>query len=192
MLKDLRIATFMLVVLTLVTGLIYPLLVTGLAQLVFRHQANGSLVVVADRPVGSELVGQEFTRPEYFWGRLSATAPAAYNAAASSGSNLGPMNPALFEAASARIAALKQYDVPGGEIPVDLVTSSASGLDPEISLAAAEYQVPRIAKARGLTEEALRRLVAESAVGRQFGLLGEPRVNVLRLNLSLDGQPEAR
>jgi K+-transporting ATPase ATPase C chain len=175
-------------VLTLMTGIIYPLIVTGLAQALFPHQANGSIIVKGEQALGSELIGQPFDNPEYFWGRLSATWPSPYNAAASSGSNLGPLNPDLVRAAQARIHALCAAD-PGNTapIPVDLVTASASGLDPHISVAAALYQAPRVARARGLSEDQVRSLIAQFTEGRQFGILGEPRVNVLRLNLALDG-----
>lgn len=177
----------MLLLLTALTGLAYPLAVTGLAQLLFPHQANGSLISVGGRPVGSELIGQPFSDPRYFWGRPSATAPMPYNGSASSGSNLGPTNPALAEAVAARITALQAAD-PGNTtpVPVDLVTASASGLDPHISPAAAAYQVARVARARGLSATAVGELVAKATEGRQFGVLGEPRVNVLRLNLALD------
>jgi K+-transporting ATPase ATPase C chain len=178
----------MLVLLTIVTGIIYPLAVTGLAQVFFRRQANGSLIVDNERVVGSELIGQSFDAPQYFWGRLSATQPYPYNAAASSGANLGPLSPDLAEAVQARLDALRVAD-PGNasSIPVDLVTSSASGLDPHISVAAALYQVPRVAHARGLTEEAVLSLVERYSQGRPLGILGEPSVNVLELNLALDG-----
>jgi K+-transporting ATPase ATPase C chain len=177
----------MLLLLTAITGLAYPLLVTGIAQVVLPHQANGSLIVKGGRIVGSELIGQPFDAPRYFWGRPSATVPFPYNAAASSGSNLGPSNPALVEAVRVRMAALRAAD-PGNArpIPVDLVTASASGLDPHISLAAALYQVPRVAQERGLSEEEVEALVRRCTAGRQLGLLGEPRVNVLDLNLALD------
>lgn len=183
-----RPAIVSLAMLTLITGAIYPLAVTGLAQALFPHQANGSLIVKGKQALGSELIGQPFDDPKYFWGRLSATWPSPYNAAASSGSNLGPLNPDLARAARARINALRVAD-PGNAapIPVDLVTASASGLDPHISVAAALYQVPRVARARGKSQESMRQLVARYTEGRQLGLLGEPRVNVLKLNLALDG-----
>jgi K+-transporting ATPase ATPase C chain len=187
MLKELKPALLMLAVLTAVTGLVYPLLVTGVAQGVFPHQANGSLIEKDGKVVGSTLVGQPFSDPKYFWGRPSATGPVPYNAGASGGSNQGPLNPALEEAVKARMEALKAAD-PGNPlpIPVDLVTASASGLDPHISPAAAEYQIGRIAHARGLDVGAVRALVARHTERRTFGMLGEPRVNVLQLNLALD------
>ena len=184
MLRQLRNALIFLVLFTVLTGVIYPLVVTGIAQTLFHHQANGSLIEENGESVGSELIGQPFSDPRYFWGRLSAT---AYNAAASSGSNYGPTNPALLEAIQARIDALKAVDPDNKEpIPVDLVTSSASGLDPHISIAAAQYQVPRVARYRGLSEDQVSALVNHFTEGRQFGILGEPRVNVLKLNLALD------
>ena len=195
MIKQLRPAIVALVVLTIITGIIYPLVVTGIAQVIFPYQANGSIMLGKDgKPLGSALIGQQFDDPKYFWGRLSATGPVPYTAfnadklTGSSGSNYGPLNPALKDAVQARIDALKAAD-PGNTapIPVDLVTTSASGLDPHISLAAAAYQVPRVAKARGLDEAKVRELVAQHTEGRQLGFLGEPRVNVLELNLALDG-----
>ncbi len=186
--SQLRPALMLLLIFTLLTGLIYPLAVTGLAQLVFPLQANGSLIVQNGQTVGSTLIGQPFDDPRYFWGRLSATSPYPYNAAASSGSNLGPTNPALLDEVKARIAALKAADPANTQpIPVDLVTSSGSGLDPDISIAAALYQLPRVAKARRLSESAVRDMVGQFTQGRQLGFLGEPRVNVLELNLALDG-----
>jgi K+-transporting ATPase ATPase C chain len=177
-----------LILLTLITGVLYPLAVTGLAQLIFPDQSNGSLIVRNGEVLGSGLIGQSFDDPKYFWGRLSATAGFPYNAAASSGSNLGPSNPALTDVVEARIAALRAAD-PGNTqpIPVDLVTASASGLDPHISVAAALYQAPRVARVRGLPESDVINLIDRYTEGRQFGLFGEPRVNVLRLNLALDG-----
>lgn len=188
MLQQLRVATVLLLALTLLTGVVYPLAVTGIAQVVFPHQAGGSLIQAGDQAVGSELIGQPFTRPEYFWGRLSATSPVPYNAAASSGSNYGPLNPALRDAAEARITALKAGGATDSPIPVDLVTSSGSGLDPHISPAAAEFQVPRITATRKMTPDAVRALVRQHTIGRQLGLFGEPRVNVLLLNRALDEQ----
>jgi K+-transporting ATPase ATPase C chain len=188
MLRQLKIALIMLGIFTVVTGIIYPLFITGIAQAFFHRQANGSLIEENGGNVGSELIGQPFSDPAYFWGRLSATAPFPYNAAASSGSNYGPSNPALTEAVQARIDALKAVDPDNNEpVPADLVTFSASGLDPDISLAAAEYQVPRVARNRGLSVQQVSELVNEFTEGRQFGILGEPRVNVLQLNLALDG-----
>jgi K+-transporting ATPase ATPase C chain len=189
---EIRPALMMLLVLTVVTGVLYPLAVTGIAQLAFPRQANGSLIVRDGTVIGSVWIGQTFSDPRHFWGRLSATAP-AYNAGASSGSNHGPLNPALLEAARARIDALRAADPSAtGLVPVDLVTASASGLDPHISLSAAEYQIPRVARARGLDVETVRRAVAEHATGRLLGVLGEPVVNVLELNLALDGAPTPR
>ena len=183
----LRPAIVLFLVLTVITGLIYPLVVTGVAQVLFPQQANGSLIVKNGQAVGSQLIGQPFDDPKYFWGRPSATGPFPYNAAASSGSNLGPSNPALTDAVKARMDTLKAADPTNTQpIPVDLVTSSASGLDPHISPAAAAYQVTRIAHARGLDESAVRQLVAQYTQGRDLGVLGEPRVNVLELNLALD------
>lgn len=181
-----RPAITLFVLLTVVTGVVYPLLVTAAAQLVFPKQANGSLIERDGKMVGSELIGQSFDNPKYFWGRLSATAP-AYNASASSGSNLGPLQADLKKNAEARIKALKEADPQNhAPVPVDLVTASASGLDPQISPAAAEYQVARIARLRGMNENEVRRLVQENTQGRTLGLLGEPRVNVVQLNLALD------
>lgn len=186
--KDqLRPALTMLLLLTVLTGLVYPLTVTGLAQVFFPDQANGSLIVREGTMIGSKLIGQYFDKPEYFWSRPSATAPFPYNAGASGGSNLGPANPALIEAVKTRIAALRAAD-PGNDlpIPVDLVTTSGSGLDPHISPAAALYQMKRVARARNLDETTVKKLVAEHTEERQFGLLGERRVHVLQLNLALD------
>jgi K+-transporting ATPase ATPase C chain len=186
---QLRPALLMLVLLTMVTGLAYPLCVTGLAQLLFPAQANGSLIMDHDRPVGSALIGQAFDDPRYFWGRLSATTPASYNAAASSGSNLGPLSDGLLDAAKARRDALRAADPTNlGPIPVDLVTASASGLDPHLSPAAAHYQAPRVARVRGMPLAQIRRLIDQHTEGRTLGVLGEPRVNVLALNRALDAQ----
>jgi K+-transporting ATPase ATPase C chain len=174
-------------VLTVLTGLIYPLCVTGLSQLMFRHRANGSLIVQGGRVVGSELIGQQFNDARYFWGRPSATSP-AYNAGASSGSNLGPSNPALHQAVQERIARLRAADPDNrAAIPADLVTASGSGLDPHISPAAALWQAPRVARVRGIPEAEVRNLIEQHIEHRTLGVLGEPRVNVLRLNRTLDG-----
>lgn len=187
MLSQLRPAIVSYLAFTIITGLFYPLAVTGIAQVVFPQQANGSLIMKDGKPVGSALIGQPFDDPRYFWGRLSATDPFPYNAAASSGSNLGPTNPALIEEVKARIDALHAADPQNTQpIPVDLVTSSGSGLDPDISVAAALYQVPRVARARGMIQAQVRALVGQFTADRQFGILGEPRVNVLELNLALD------
>jgi K+-transporting ATPase ATPase C chain len=184
---QLRPALVSLAALTLITGLLYPLVVTGVAQVLFPRQANGSLILIDGKPVGSSLIGQPFDAPKYFWSRPSATSPFPYNAAASSGSNLGPTNDALIKAVQARIDALKAADPDNPlPLPVDLVTASASGLDPHIGPAAAEYQIRRIARVRGLDETVVRRLVVQHSEGRQLGVLGEPRVNVLTLNLALD------
>jgi potassium-transporting ATPase KdpC subunit len=185
--KQTRAAVVILALMTCLTGILYPLAVTGIVQIAFPHQANGSLIERNGKAIGSELIGQPFDDPRYFWGRLSATSP-SYNAGASSGSNSGPMNPALAESAKARLDALRKED-PGNAapVPVDLVTSSGSGLDPHISISAALYQVPRVARVRGLNETKVRDLVMRYLEDRQFGVLGEKRVNVLRLNLSLDG-----
>jgi len=185
---QLRISVITLALFTLLTGLAYPLAVTGMAQLIFPYQANGSLMQRDGKVIGSELIGQSFTDAKYFWGRPSATVPFPYNAAASSGSNLGPTNPTLEQAVMARIETLQSAD-PGNEapIPVDLVTASASGLDPHISVAAALYQAPRVARERSLSEAQVHLLIAQYTEAPQFGFLGEPRVNVLRLNLALDG-----
>jgi K+-transporting ATPase ATPase C chain len=183
--KQLRPALTIFLFLTLITGVVYPLTVTGIAQVFFPHQANGSLIDIGGRLYGSELIGQQFDDPKYFWGRPSA---AGYNAAASSGSNYGPMNPSLEKVVQARIDALKEADLANTlPIPVDLVTASGSGLDPHISVAAALYQVHRVAAARGLSEADVISLLEQYTEGRQFGFLGEPRVNVLLLNLALDG-----
>jgi potassium-transporting ATPase KdpC subunit len=183
----LRPALILLVVLTVLTGVIYPAIVTAIAQLVFPHQANGSLIVKDGKVVGSALIGQPFDDPKYFWGRPSATSPFPYNAGSSSGSNLSPTNPALVKSVQERVDALRAAD-PGNTapVPVDLVTASGSGLDPHISPAAALYQVSRVARARKLQPDAVRALVDRYTEGRQWGFLGEPRVNVLALNLALD------
>jgi K+-transporting ATPase ATPase C chain len=187
MLSELRRAFTMLIALTLITGVAYPLVVTGIGQAAFHGQATGSLIERDGKPVGSTLIGQPFADPKHFWSRPSATSPYPYNAASSSGSNLGPLNPALTDAVAGRIKALRDADPDNAApVPVDLVTASASGLDPHISPAAAAYQVDRVAKARNLDPQKVRTLVAEFTEGRQLGFLGEPRVNVLRLNLALD------
>jgi K+-transporting ATPase ATPase C chain len=187
-LKQLRPAFMAVILLTVLTGLVYPLMVTGIAQLVFPGKANGSLIQKNGKALGSELIGQPFSDPKYFWGRLSATGPVAYNAGASSGSNYGPLNPSLLDAVQKRIKDLKDADPQNTKpIPVDLVTASGSGLDPHISVAAALYQLPRVARNRNMSEEKLRSLVDQFTEGRQLGFLGEPRVNVLKLNLALNG-----
>lgn len=187
--KNLQTSVALLLILTVITGLFYPLLVTGIAQLVFPAQANGSLVVRGGNVVGSELIGQPFNDPRYFWSRPSATTPFPYNASSSSGSNLGPLNPALLDAVRRRVRDLKAVDSLNTQpIPVDLVTASGSGLDPHISILAALYQLPRVARTRGLSEDRVRALVRQHTEGRQFGFLGEPRVNVLLLNIALDGE----
>ena len=188
--KELRPAIVSLALLSILTGLVYPLLVTGVAQLAFPAQANGSLVFQDGKPLGATLIGQPFEDPRYFWGRLSATAPFPYNAGASSGSNYGPLSDALRAAVQARIDALRATD-PGSRIPipVDLVTASASGLDPHVSPAAARYQVSRVARTRGLDPSLVAALAARHTEGRQWRCLGESRVNVLTLNLALDALP---
>lgn len=194
MIKHLKPAIILFVLLSVLTGVIYPAVVTGLAQLLFPRQANGSLTTDAGgKTTGSSLIGQPFGSPGHFWGRPSATGPFPYNAGASSGSNLGPTNPALVDAVKARIEALKAAD-PGNKapIPVDLVTASGSGLDPHISPATADYQINRVAKARNMPVEKLRALVDANTESRQWGLFGEPRVNVLTLNLALDVAALAR
>jgi K+-transporting ATPase ATPase C chain len=187
MFQQLRPVLMVFLLLTVVTGIVYPLLVTGVAQLAFPEKANGSLIRRAGGYAGSELIGQPFDDPKYFWGRLSATPDFPYNSSSSSGSNLGPSNPALVEEVRARVEALQKAD-PGNKssIPIDLVTSSGSGLDPHISPAAALYQAPRVARARGLSVDRVRHLVEQFTEPRQWGFLGEPRVNVLNLNLALD------
>lgn len=184
-------ALILLLCLTALTGVVYPLLVTLSAQLLFPSQANGSLLGSNEKPLGSELIGQAFSRPEYFWGRPSATSPVPYNGGASGASNQGPTNPALIDAVKTRIKALRDAD-PGHSkaIPVDLVTASASGLDPHISPAAATYQISRVAQARHMSPDQVRELVERYTQARQWGVLGEPRVNVLKLNLALDQRDE--
>jgi K+-transporting ATPase ATPase C chain len=185
--RQLRIALILLGLFAVITGIVYPLVVTGIGQAFFGHQANGSLIKENGKAVASELIGQPFSDPKYFWGRLSATSPFPYNAASSSGSNYGPLNPELRHAIEARIEALKAADPDNNQpIPVDLVTFSASGLDPHISMAAANYQISRIARYRGLSEEQVLALTDRFTEGRQFSILGEPRINVVKLNMALD------
>jgi K+-transporting ATPase ATPase C chain len=185
--KIIRPALVLFCALTLLTGIVYPLVVTGAAQSLFAAQAGGSLVLRDGKPIGSSLIGQNFSDPKHFWGRPSATSPMAYNATSSSGSNQGPLNPALTDAVKGRVETLRAAD-PGNTaaVPVDLVTASASGLDPHISAAAARYQAARVAKARGLAAEKVHSLVEQQVEGPLWGLLGESQVNVLRLNLALD------
>jgi K+-transporting ATPase ATPase C chain len=187
MLTQFRPPLVLLILMTILTGLIYPAVVTGITQLTMPGKANGSLIESNGKPIGSELIGQPFGDPKHFWSRPSATSPYPYNASSSSGSNQGPTNPALTDAVTARIKALRDADPDNkAPVPVDLVTASASGLDPHISPAAAQYQVARVAKARGVSPERVRELVTQATEGRQLGFLGEPRVNVLKLNLALD------
>ena len=185
--RDFLSAAVLFLLLTVITGIVYPGVVTGVAQIALREPANGSLIVGDGKPIGSALIGQPFSDPKYFWSRPSATGPQPYNGLASSGSNQGPTNPALADAVKERVAALRAAD-PDNEAPVpaDLVTASASGLDPHLSPAAAEFQLRRVARLRGLDEAKLRALIREHTEGRQFGVLGEARVNVLTLNLALD------
>jgi len=179
------------IILTVITGIVYPLFFTGIAQLFFQKQANGSLIYRNGKSVGSALIGQPFDDPKYFWGRISATSPVPYNAASSGGSNLGPSNPALIAEVTTYIGALKAADPENtNPIPVDLVTSSGSGLDPHISIAAAYYQLPRVARLRGLSQDTVRAIIRQHTTGRLLGLIGEPVVNVLELNLALDGYKE--
>ncbi len=191
---ELRTAVLLLLLLTVLTGVIYPLVVTGLAQVLFPHQANGSLIVRDGQVVGSELIGQRFTSDRYFHSRPSAAGESGYDGAASSGSNLGPTNETLVDAVRDRTAAYRRSNGLGASdpVPVDAVTASASGLDPHISPANAELQVARVARARGLPEQRVRDLVARSTEGRQWGIFGEPRVNVLKLNLALDAETAGR
>jgi K+-transporting ATPase KdpC subunit len=185
--RQLKIIILFLVIFTVITGIAYPLLVTGIAQMVFHHQANGSLIEQNGTVAGSELIGQPFNDPKYFWGRLSATSPVPYNGGASSGSNFGPSNPELVKAVQLRIDSLKAVDPDNNlPVPVDLVTFSASGLDPDISIASANYQTARVARYRGLSQAVVADLVNRFTEGRQLGILGEPRVKVLQLNLALD------
>jgi potassium-transporting ATPase KdpC subunit len=192
-LKSARTAMIMIALFTLITGVVYPLIVTGVAQVVFPGKANGSLLKKDGRVIGSELIGQPFSDPKYFWSRPSATSPFAYNAASSTGSNYGPLNPALLDGAKKRTQDLRSADSSNMQpIPVDLVTASGSGLDPHISVAAASYQLGRVARSRNLAEAKVRQLVDLNTEGRQFGFLGEPCVNVLKLNLALDNIQSTR
>jgi K+-transporting ATPase ATPase C chain len=185
--KILRPLVVLFAAMTVITGIAYPAVVTAIAQAVFPHQANGSLIEKDGKPVGSELLGQQFDAPYYFWGRLSATTPNPYNAQSSAGSNLGPTNPALSDEVKGRLSALHDADPSNtASVPVDLVTSSGSGLDPDISPAAAVYQAGRVAKARGLTLDQVNNLISQNTTGRQLGVLGESRVNVVKLNIALD------
>ncbi len=185
--KQIRPTLVVLILFTLLTGVVYPLVVTGIAQVIFPEKANGSFIKKEGKIVGSELIGQPFSDPKYFWSRLSATSPYAYNAGSSSGSNYGPLNPALIDAVKKRVQDLKAADSLNAlPIPVDLVTSSASGLDPHISVAAALYQLPRVARVRGMSAPQIRSLIDQCTEDRQLGFLGESRVNVLELNLALD------
>jgi potassium-transporting ATPase KdpC subunit len=188
LIEQIRPAVLLFIILSLITGVLYPLCVTGIARAFFLNKAEGSLICRNGKPVGSSLVGQPFDDPKYLWGRLSATSPVSFNGASSSGSNSGPSNPALLEAVKARVSALRAAD-PGNKdsIPVDLVTSSASGLDPHISLAAAIYQIPRVARSRGLSQEVVKSVVGKYTSGRFLGVIGEPVVHVLEVNLALDG-----
>lgn len=183
-----RPAIVLFLIMTVITGVVYPLVVTGLAQVAFPQQAAGSLIVKDGKVIGSHLIGQSFSDPKYFWSRPSATSPQPYNGLASTGSNLGPLNPALTDAVKSRIDALHAADPTNtAHVPVDLVTASASGLDPEISVAAAQYQAARVARSRGIALEAVRVLIAAHSQGKFLEVIGEPRVNVLELNLALDG-----
>jgi potassium-transporting ATPase KdpC subunit len=187
-LKSARTSVILVLLFTVLTGLVYPSIVTGIAQLVFPQKANGSMLTKRGMAIGSELIGQPFSSPKYFWSRPSATSPFAYNAGASSGSNFGPLNPALLEAVGKRASNLKDADPQNVKpLPVDLVTASASGLDPHISVAAALYQIPRVARSRRILESRVQALVGRYTEARQLGFLGEPRVNVLKLNIALDG-----
>ena len=188
MIKQIKPALILFAILVIVTGLVYPGIITGLAQLIFPHQANGSLITENGQVVGSELLGQQFTDPKYFWGRLSNTGNYPYNASASGGSNYSVLNPNLEQAVKQRLAELKAADPTNNlPIPVDLVTASGSGLDPNISLEAAQYQLTRVARLRGLSTDQVQALINRYTTGRFLGFIGEPRVNVLNLNLALDG-----
>ena len=185
--KQLKSAFLIFLLLTVITGIIYPFVITTVAQVFFRHQADGSIIFKDGKPTGSSLIGQPFEDPKYFWGRLSATSPAAFDASASSGSNLGPLNAALRQKVDARVKSLRSADPENkSPVPVDLVTASASGLDPHISIAAAMYQVPRVARLRGIPQEKITEIVRENTQGRLLGVIGEPVVNVLQLNMALD------
>jgi K+-transporting ATPase ATPase C chain len=185
--KQLKSAFLVFLLLTVITGIIYPFVITAVAQIFFRHQADGSIIFKDGKPIGSSLIGQSFDDPKYFWGRLSATSPVAFNALASSGSNFGPLNVALRQNVEARIKSLQNVNPENkSPIPVDLVTASASGLDPHISIAAALYQVPRVARLRGIPQEKVTEIVRENTQGRLMGVIGEPVVNVLQLNMALD------
>ena len=195
MFKQLKPAILMLLLMTVITGLIYPFLTTGVTQLAFPREANGSLIEQQGKIVGSTLIGQQFTEPKYFWGRLSATGTYPYNASASGGSNFGPLNPALADASKARIDALVKADQAAAlkqlkAVPIDLITASASGLDPHISVMAADYQMQRVAKVRSLPEAKVRELIAANTEGKWLGVFGDARVNVLKLNLSLDAMKQ--
>ena len=185
--KQLKSAFLVFLFLTVVTGIIYPFVITAIAQIFFRHQANGCIISKDGKPIGSSLIGQSFEDPKYFWGRLSATSPAAFNASASSGSNLGPLSAALRQNVEARVKSLQNADPENSNpIPVDLVTASASGLDPHISIAAALYQVPRVARLRGIPQDKVAEIVRQNTQGRLLGVIGEPVVSVLQLNVALD------
>jgi K+-transporting ATPase ATPase C chain len=185
--EQIKSAILMFVILSLLTGIFYPAFITGAAYIFFPRQATGSMLYQNNKLLGSVLIGQEFTDPKYFWGRISGTSPVAYNSSSSSGSNLGPSNPTLIEKVKSRIRVLKEFDPDNtNPVPIDLVTSSASGLDPHISIAGTYYQIPRVARMRGLTEDTVKAIVNRHTNGRIFGLIGEPVVNVLELNLELD------
>ena len=185
--RNIRPAILVFVILTIITGVLYPLIITGIAQICFNKQANGSLILKDDKTVGSTLIGQSFTDPKYFWGRPSATSPIPYNASSSSGSNLGPSNSVLTDTTKTRIETFRLVDPDNQKlIPIDLVTCSASGLDPHISIAGAYYQIPRVARARGLSQGTIRAIVDKHTYGRFLGIIGEPVVNVLEVNLELD------
>lgn len=185
--KQLKSSFLVFLNLTVITGVIYPLVITTVAQVFFYHQANGSIILAGGKPIGSFLIGQSFEDPNYFWGRLSATSPVPFNSAASSGSNFGPLNTALRQNVEARIKLLQTADPENkNPIPVDLVTASASGLDPHISIGAALYQVPRVARLRGIPQEEIAKIVRENIKGRFLGVIGEPVINVLQLNMALD------